>query len=448
MTPRELVRRSLLAGLGLAPLACSADGLASAGADVVNLPTPSASGGDPLATNPSASVKRRTPQTGPSSGYVKETNGVVHRAGPTTCDTTIDTPACKGTEHFRDCSTDAECTAALHGKCTTWIGQAGDGCGCSYAFESDADCASHKGTVCVCKEAAQEPHSTCVRASCPADDACTSGLCAVSRYDEGCGASLELACKTVNDDCQSALDCEKFDSCAVARDGVWKCVKITCAIGRPLTVDGRWARAATRATGDWALERASATRGVRSRDAALWSEMAALEHASVASFARFSLQLMALGAPAELVRDAQRAALDEIDHARLAYGFASDAIGRPVGPGPLPEVAHAVRMDVVDVVSALVAEGCIGETIGAIEALEEAERAEDDGVADALRRIGRDELRHAELAFRALRWFAVAHGEVALGAARGALDAYRTTDRRAAAIAVIVRPLVDAVTRS
>lgn len=53
-----------------------------------------------------------------------------------------------------------------------------------------------------------------------------------------------------------------------------------------------------------------------------WTTAARAEHASVASFARFTLQLLHLGAPADLVADAQQAGLDEVRHARLCFGVA------------------------------------------------------------------------------------------------------------------------------
>jgi hypothetical protein len=47
-----------------------------------------------------------------------------------------------------------------------------------------------------------------------------------------------------------------------------------------------------------------------------------MEHASVAAFARFTLDLLALGAPADLVQSAQQALGDEIAHAELCFGLA------------------------------------------------------------------------------------------------------------------------------
>ena len=50
------------------------------------------------------------------------------------------------------------------------------------------------------------------------------------------------------------------------------------------------------------------------------------------------------------------------------------------------------------------AEGCLGETSAALEALEAADSAADPVVVAAYSQIARDEQRHAELAFRFVRW--------------------------------------------
>ncbi|HEY6561111.1 MAG TPA: ferritin-like domain-containing protein [Polyangiaceae bacterium] len=139
--------------------------------------------------------------------------------------------------------------------------------------------------------------------------------------------------------------------------------------------------------------------------AAHWSGMALLEHASVASFARFSLQLMAVGAPASLVEAAHRAALDEIEHARLTFRLASRYEGRPLGPGPLPfDGGVAVDASLAALAVATAREGCVGETVGAAEANALLERARDPEVRAALALIARDEASHAELAWQTVRW--------------------------------------------
>ena len=49
-------------------------------------------------------------------------------------------------------------------------------------------------------------------------------------------------------------------------------------------------------------------------------------------------------------------------------------------------------------------EGCNGETVAALEAMEQAATASDPVVRGVLRTIGRDEQSHAELAYRFMRW--------------------------------------------
>jgi hypothetical protein len=128
-----------------------------------------------------------------------------------------------------------------------------------------------------------------------------------------------------------------------------------------------------------------------------------MEHASVASFARFALQLLSLGAPAELLEGAQRAGLEEIEHARVAYSAASVLGGSAVGPDSLTEALAPMASSPADIVRALVEEACVGETLGAAEAALAAAAAAAPLRGD-LERIAEDEQRHAELGWRALAW--------------------------------------------
>ena len=52
----------------------------------------------------------------------------------------------------------------------------------------------------------------------------------------------------------------------------------------------------------------------------------------------------------------------------------------------------------------MIAEGCFGETGAALEALEAADSAADPLIRAAYSQIAKDEQRHAELAFRFVRW--------------------------------------------
>ncbi len=127
------------------------------------------------------------------------------------------------------------------------------------------------------------------------------------------------------------------------------------------------------------------------------------EHASVASFARATLELMAVGAPADLVRTCQQASLDEIEHARLAFAQASRFAGTEIAPGPLvcpPLRAASLAQVAVDTF----VEGCVGETLAALSAERARAGATDASVCSTLDRIARDETAHAALAWRTVAW--------------------------------------------
>jgi len=192
-----------------------------------------------------------------------------------------------------------------------------------------------------------------------------------------------------------------------------------------------------------------------------WFRDARAEHASIASFARTILELMAVGAPLDLLDASQRALADEIRHARACLALAEAHAGTALAFGPLPALAprggglRRVALDTFE-------EGCVSETISAIEAGRAADDAipgndtndadanananadahddadaKDASYADAaeakarvtLVRIAEDEAAHAALAWRTLAWALAADGTDAL---RNELRARADELRRAA----------------
>lgn len=184
--------------------------------------------------------------------------------------------------------------------------------------------------------------------------------------------------------------------------------------GRPMRVHGRAVMAPPAGGDGWRFggvpdvaRRAAAATTVRDRVvvADAWLAVARMEHASVASFARLILELLALGAPADLVADAQRAGLDEVRHANDAFAVASAYRGGdPIGPGAMPDLS-GLRVSCVaeDVVTSTVIDGCVDETLAAFEVAEQATLA-GPGLRDLLADIADDETRHAALAWRVVRW--------------------------------------------
>jgi hypothetical protein len=191
--------------------------------------------------------------------------------------------------------------------------------------------------------------------------------------------------------------------------------------GRPFVVGGAARTADVVARGDFCAAVhpvvAALEPPTRRALAEAWAADARHEHASVASFARFVLELLSLGAPAELVRAAQQAIGEEIRHAELCFGIASALSGETIGRGPLDmRGALAGRGDAAAMAAAVVREGCVGETLAALAALAARDAASDPAVRAALGEIAADETSHAALAWRAAAWM-WEHGDAATRAA-------------------------------
>lgn len=186
--------------------------------------------------------------------------------------------------------------------------------------------------------------------------------------------------------------------------------------GRPLLGEHGPIVASTRAGTAWDVpEHACAPApalpsALRQRIAAGWLEDGLAEHASIAAFARATLELLAVGAPPSLLAAAQRAALDEIEHARLCFSLAGRYGGAAVEPGPLgvpaPRVASPAQL-----AADAFAEGCVGETIAALAAQRAARSVAEPAVRDALVRVADDEARHAALAWSTVAWALAQGGE-------------------------------------
>jgi hypothetical protein len=129
-----------------------------------------------------------------------------------------------------------------------------------------------------------------------------------------------------------------------------------------------------------------------------------MEHASIAAFARFSLQLLTLGAPADLLERAARAMSDETEHARLCFALAARYGGRSIGPSALSVQGCLDGDDRARIFTIAFREACVGETLAAMEALEAAEHAREPALRATLTRIAEDETRHAELGWRFASW--------------------------------------------
>jgi len=130
--------------------------------------------------------------------------------------------------------------------------------------------------------------------------------------------------------------------------------------------------------------------------------MAYLEAASVDAFEGMTRELVAHGAPARLRAGARRAARDEVRHARVTRNLAERA-GGTVSPVRL-QASRVRSLEEMAIENAV--EGCVRETFSAAVAMIQAERATDMKVRHAMKRIARDETRHAELSWAVAQWLA------------------------------------------
>ncbi len=136
-----------------------------------------------------------------------------------------------------------------------------------------------------------------------------------------------------------------------------------------------------------------------------WRENARAEHSSVAGFHRFALDLLAHGAPAELVARAQRAAAQELRHALDCFTLASAYLGAPIGPAPMDMGGRAVvARTLAELAAWTVRDGAVGETLAAHLAERALAGATDPAVRAVLATIVRDETAHAELAWATVKW--------------------------------------------
>jgi hypothetical protein len=201
--------------------------------------------------------------------------------------------------------------------------------------------------------------------------------------------------------------------------------------GRQLRSFGRVLLPRVQASNDWAhLDLPAAVdEDVSAAVAAQWRENGRTEHASVAAFARLTLDLMALGAPPALVAAANRDALDEIRHTELCFSLARALDGKGESPGAFPEASRArtlpasrtlalAALAVDSLVDGALHEGVSARVIGRL-----VRRCEQPQIRAVLKEIAADEGRHAAHGWDVVAWCLTEGGSAVADALRGALAA-------------------------
>jgi hypothetical protein len=369
-------------------------------------------GGAPVVTypEPPGVASCVDPQAWPleGTGFERCSTGFFHRASVETCPPA---PPLMG-------STFGNCDELACETDTCILGTFCTSARCVQSCRVDADCASDE--LCFCDSG--ENH--CVKAACKVDADCGDGLLCVLVPNPFTQAG-EFACQRPDDECTAV--CPSFTAgtggsfysgtCNDAPRDDGSSHRVCSyqpgtggSCGRPFLIDGHETLAPARASADWLDLRAGAPcldglePELRRALAEQWRNAALMEHASIAAFARFTLELLALGAPPSLVAAATEAMADERRHATLCFALASAYAGAPVGPGALDVRGCLATLDLESVVVTTFLEGCIGETIAAVEARAAARSVTDPVLERAFARIAADEARHAALAWRFVHW--------------------------------------------
>ncbi len=179
----------------------------------------------------------------------------------------------------------------------------------------------------------------------------------------------------------------------------------------------------------WALQaiELSVDPAVRDELAARWRENGRTEHASVAAFARLTLDLLAVGAPPTLIAAAQRDALDEVRHAETCFALARAIDGRAHSPGAFPEAAATTmssRSRIVALCTLAVdslIDGAVNEGVSARIAAALGHRCEEGPLKLALRGIAADEGRHSAHGWDVVEWCVAQGGTPVTRALVGAM---------------------------
>lgn len=185
--------RAAALALGLGLTACGARSSVDAGRQGTGGAAPSIGCADPESI--------RQADTELESGFVRCSDGFVHRVAPAECAAPVLAGSCKTSNG--GCVADTDCTAKPYGACNQ--SEPFFACNCEYGCVTDADCLA--GTVCACA-GVFTGRSRCVKAECATSTDCGEGLCGLSAGVGSCGeVRAQLACHLAEEGCRVDADC-------------------------------------------------------------------------------------------------------------------------------------------------------------------------------------------------------------------------------------------------
>ena len=190
--------------------------------------------------------------------------------------------------------------------------------------------------------------------------------------------------------------------------------------GTPLEAEHQRLMLRRRATIQWAQSTApTLTDAERTRLGATWMRRSEAEYLAVSTFSILAIDLVAAGAPADVLSLCLRAGIDEVRHAELCLRMAELYTGErnlpPPGMSNLPDDPKRPRMEQALANAILVS--CVSETYATTVLAATREYTTDPVALDVLTSIYSDEVMHARLGWSYLRYCLDKGGEKSIAAA-------------------------------
>jgi hypothetical protein len=208
----------------------------------------------------SSETRCTSPEVDPTTGLVHCEEGYSHRPIPKTC-MLDDGPIGAGGEGGAGPASDPNSLPRVSGNVPCFddystcdqfqYGYCDPGSGgqvpyiCASGCMTDQDCGAN--AICLCGNQSSPTGGTCQYAACATDAECGPGNRCAS-FGAGCGGGY--ACQTANDTCTVDADCQPTEVCEPIADGSWQCTPAEVC-GRPFLVESQARVAPVVASSDW-----------------------------------------------------------------------------------------------------------------------------------------------------------------------------------------------------
>lgn len=150
---------------------------------------------------------------------------------------------------------------------------------------------------------------------------------------------------------------------------------------------------------------------------AFWRETGRTEYASVVAFLKLAIELIAVGAPPDLVLDATNDARDEMRHAQNCFAIAQAFDGKILRPAAFPVVSTATMilhwrlLSLCRIGVSAIVDGALYESVSARIMAKMSKKCDDKVLGQKLKELAEDEFRHSAHGWEIAKWCIAEGGE-------------------------------------